>query len=1000
MSTVEQTAVVRCRWLTEGKFLLRSDEKPIDAVTLKAWLFGWHAPSFYGTALQVVETNGKQEIALPADQAVGYFAEDVFLAHSRLRWGEEVELLKQAARIYQDALANGHFAPDYDRWLSGQWGWKLTPAITDSPAYRKLRNEADRLDIAYLDEWFDRAVAALCSENAAVREAWSQIAAACPLLPEQPNAPVYLPENAHLRWPDEEEWWIAIGWRKDEVPFRTLLQLSEPENHSDWRLRLVLQDIENPELLVECRLDAPDSPIGPGGPESPEDRENPVGQYGLKTPGLVVRPVEGTIPGHWQPHVLTKVRKDAANWLRSVPWLENPASPGLPLDELTDEQAWAFLTEGSLRIMEAGYSVRLPAWWDDVRRLKPRLKAKIRSSVGSSGNPLLGLEQIVQFDWRLAIGDLDLSEAEFAELVRRNQRLVQVRGRWIQLDPAMLQQIRRTMNQVSKSGLSFRDVLELHLLGQEPAKTEADDAPAYEAAARMEVELNEHLTAMFEQLHHAAQLPILAPPAGFQGTLRKYQAEGFSWLTFLRRFGLGGCLADDMGLGKTIQWIAYLLYTRATEPALAPALLICPTSVLGNWQKELQRFAPSLRVHLHYGANRGKGEQFVAAAAEADLVITSYTLAQMDEDDLSAVQWDCLCLDEAQNIKNVYTKQSAAIRRLKAGHRIALTGTPIENRLTELWTIFDFINPGYLGSLAEFQRKYVHAIEKANDAESLGRLQKLVRPFLLRRTKKDPSIQLDLPDKNEAKIYVPLTVEQGAIYESVVRDLFDKLDGLTGMERRGLILSTLIKLKQLCNHPALLQKEAQTKVTANRSNKIVRMLEMIRELRDEGDRCLIFTQFVEMGHMLQEILEGELGEPVQFLHGGVPKAKRDQMVARFQDTSLPPEQQCGIFLLSLKAGGTGLNLTAANHVFHFDRWWNPAVENQATDRAFRIGQTRDVQVHKFITLGTLEERIDEMIERKQGLSEQIVGHGENWITELSTSELKELFALRKKWIGE
>jgi SNF2 family DNA or RNA helicase len=398
---------------------------------------------------------------------------------------------------------------------------------------------------------------------------------------------------------------------------------------------------------------------------------------------------------------------------------------------------------------------------------------------------------------------------------------------------------------------------------------------------------------------------------------------------------------------------------------------------------------------LHYGGKREHGEALAEAAGRSDLVITSYSLAQLDEDDLGAIDWNSLCLDEAQNIKNVYTKQSGAIRRLNAGHKIALTGTPMENRLTELWSIYDFINPGYLGSMTDFRKAVVTPIERTRDEKLIQGLQRWVKPFMLRRVKKDPAIQLSLPDKIETKSFMTLTAEQGTLYENLVSELMEKLDTLDAMQRRGLILATLTKLKQLCDHPALLLHETEAdKWDAERSGKMARLIEMCEEIAAEGERCLIFTQFVEMGQRIKEALEQSLGVKVPYLHGGVPKAKRDDMITAFQSE----ESVGGAFVLSLKAGGTGLNLTAANHVFHFDRWWNPAVENQATDRAFRIGQTRQVQVHKFITLGTLEEKIDEMIESKQSLNDQVVGVSEQWITEMSTDELKELFALRDVWL--
>jgi len=402
---------------------------------------------------------------------------------------------------------------------------------------------------------------------------------------------------------------------------------------------------------------------------------------------------------------------------------------------------------------------------------------------------------------------------------------------------------------------------------------------------------------------------------------------------------------------------------------------------------------------LHYGPQRAKGTDFPSSIRGADLVLTSYNLAHIDEEEFSPLEWDCICLDEAQNIKNAYTKQAAAVRKFNARHRIAMTGTPMENRLTELWSLFDFINPGYLGSSGEFSRKFVSVIEKKGDAEDIGRMQKIIRPFLLRRVKSDPSIELDLPEKQEQKEYIPLTVEQASLYEGILHDLFEKLESAKGMARRGLVLSTLTRLKQLCDHPALLLKDDLLDDISSRSRKVERLLELVAELRQKGDRCLIFTQFIRMGQILQAVLKKELGEQSLYLHGGTPRKARDEMVARFQGTTMETGDNCNIFILSLKAGGLGLNLTAANHVFHFDRWWNPAVENQATDRSHRIGQNRHVMVHKFISLGTMEERIDEVLERKSGLSEKIVNGGEAWITEISTSELKELFSLRQEWVG-
>jgi SNF2 family DNA or RNA helicase len=578
-------------------------------------------------------------------------------------------------------------------------------------------------------------------------------------------------------------------------------------------------------------------------------------------------------------------------------------------------------------------------------------------------------------------------------------------------------------------GLSFQDVLQLHLLqASEEADGEATEEQLQEEAARLrlEVELNEHLISLIGQLSQGSQWPKPAVPAGLQAELRTYQHEGYAWLTFLRRFGLGACLADDMGLGKTVQLIAYLLHIkentdvsssrRQTDPPGWPALIICPTSVLGNWQKELQRFAPSLNVMLHYGSRRLDAGFFYGAASQADVVLTSYATAALDQELLKEFTWAAICLDEAQNIKNAQTKQSAAVRSFPALHRIALTGTPIENRLSELWSIYDFITPGYLGTAKAFNDRFSNAIEKERDEKRTVDLQNLVKPFMLRRKKKDPNIQLDLPDKNEMKTYVHLTAEQAALYDQTVNGLLERMQKLEGIERKGAILGALTGLKQLCDHPMLVTKEAlpetdsdnklDTSLLINRSSKLERLLDMVKELREEDERCLIFTQYVGMGKMLQAVLQQELGEPVLYLNGSTSKQARDRMIERFQTPSpsadersrlpdAPPSDQPNVFILSLKAGGVGLNLTAANHVFHFDRWWNPAVENQATDRAYRMGQTRDVQVHKFIALGTLEERIDEMLESKQQLSDNVISSSEGWITELSTEALKDLFTLRR-----
>jgi SNF2 family DNA or RNA helicase len=905
---------------------------------LKHILFAWHKPSFYGTFLETAELLQKEGVLLPALDALDYFCDPSHAQHMKLHWDENAAALLCTAPVIREALIQGRFMPDFLKWKAGQRGWKL-----------ELPPDAAGVEEPIVQEWMEHLIPAWIERDGRMKESLQQLEKSYPLLKHS--------SSSSDIWMDEEDWLVSIGWQTDATPYRSCLQLVEPQEDSTWRLRLILQDRTDHDLVFL------------------------VNEHGVP---LEDRP----LPEGWS---MDRLAKDIAKWVRIVPWLRR--EEGGLRTEMTVDEAWDFLAEDSLRLIEAGYTLFLPSWWDRIRRWKPKLKARLKSAAGAANVSLFGLEQLMQFDWKIAVGDIELTEEEFRQLLSEKSKLVQWRGTWVQLDPTQLARIVQTMKQVEKKrGLSFRDVLELYLLGS----TDSEEETEFDRLLPIEVELNSQLKDMISQLMHIQRPPAITPPETFRGSLRPYQVEGISWLYFLRKSGLGGCLADDMGLGKTIQWISYLLYVQEHEKPAKPSLLICPTSVLGNWQKELQRFAPGLKTHLHYGPTRAKGEKFAAACQDCHLVLTSYTLAHLDEAELTSIEWDSICLDEAQNIKNAYTKQAQSIRRLTGGHRIAMTGTPMENRLTELWSIFDFINPGYLGSLRDFTRRFAGGVERAQDPELIGKVQRLIRPFLLRRVKNDPSIQLDLPEKNEYKTFVSLTAEQATLYENQVQHLLDRIDKLSPMERRGQILASLTKLKQLCNHPSLLLKEDASRPWKHRSNKVERLLEMVQELRQEGDRCLVFTQFVETGLFLQHIFRQEFDWQVPFLHGGTPRAVRDEMIARFQDES--SSDHPGVFLLSLRAGGTGLNLTAANHVFHFDRWWNPAVENQATDRAFRIGQTRHVQVHKFVTLGTLEERIDEMIERKQGLSQQIVGSGENWITELSTDELRELFSLRAEWV--
>ncbi len=657
--------------------------------------------------------------------------------------------------------------------------------------------------------------------------------------------------------------------------------------------------------------------------------------------------------------------------------------------ELTTEQAYAFLRESAPLLEQSGFGVLVPPWWQKPSA-RVGVKLRVKPKVGSASNSsLLGLDSIVDYSWQIAIGDVMLSAREFEKLVNLKQPLIKVRGQWVELRPEQIEAaIAFFKKKQAKKDMSLGDAFRIGL----------GEGIAEMGLPVVDIEAEGWIKDALERLSQNVPLSDIEVPATFQGQLRPYQLKGVSWLAFLKEFGFGACLADSMGLGKTIQLITLLLHERDQQntptASLRPTLLICPMSIVGNWQKELQRFGPSLSVMIHYGPERLSDEAFAQEAKKHDIVITTYALALRDKEHLLAVEWENIVVDEAQNIKNETAKQTQAIKQFVARQKIALTGTPVENRLSELWSIMEFLNPGYLGSGKDFRNTFAIPIERYHNAEKSGTLKRLIQPFVLRRLKTDKTIIQDLPDKMEMNVFCNLTQEQASLYEAVVKEMMEKIEQADGMERRGLILATLTKLKQVCNHPAHFLSDKSS--LPRRSGKLARLEEMVEEVLEGNEKALIFTQYAEMGAMLQQYLQERFGCEILFLHGGTSKKQRDLMVQRFQEE----RHGAPLFILSLKAGGVGLNLTAANHVFHFDRWWNPAVENQATDRAFRIGQTKNVQVHKYVCIGTLEERIDQMIEQKKVLAESIVGSGENWLTEMSTDQLKSLFQLSREAVGE
>jgi SNF2 family DNA or RNA helicase len=662
---------------------------------------------------------------------------------------------------------------------------------------------------------------------------------------------------------------------------------------------------------------------------------------------------------------------------------------------LTTAEAYSFLRDCAPQLQQAGFGLLVPPWWNKPgMRLGVRLKLN-RPSQETAGTAVssghLNLDNLIRYQWQLSLGDTALTRQEFDALVALKSPLVQIRGQWVQLDPEQIEAaINFWQEQELEGTMSLPEALRLGVAGQQTH----DGLPVEDVA------LDDWLSGWLNQMQGDEKVEVLPTPAGVSATLRPYQRYGYSWLHFARRWALGVILADDMGLGKTIQTLALIQRLKDEMGALpAPILLICPTSVVTNWDQERGRFTPEITALIHQGSDRRQGTALQATAQEVDMVLTSYALARRDSDALQQVDWFGVVLDEAQNIKNPNTKQARVIRTLPADFRLALTGTPVENRLSELWSIMHFLNPGFLGGQKKFRQEFAIPIEKHGDDEAARRLRALTRPFILRRVKTDPDVIQDLPDKQEMKVYCHLSEEQATLYEAVVRDALEVIDEQAegDVARKGLVLSMLTQLKQVCNHPAQYLHETAAYnpfEDQERSGKLRRLHALLDEALAEGDRLLIFSQFTEMAELLKLYIQERFGVPALYLHGGVPAKKRATMVERFQSANGPP-----VFLLSLRAGGTGLNLTRANHVFHFDRWWNPAVEDQATDRAFRIGQTKNVLVHRFVCLGTLEERLDTLIEEKKALAESIVGGGENWLTEMSTAELRQMVKLRQKQGG-
>ena len=880
-----------------------------------------------------------------------------------VRLGDSLRYWQRASQLALEALAGQQTIPGlkhredglYARWLPLLDNQRLERLAGAMPPVCRADPEEAPAPRALLEDFLEETCDAL------VRE-WSS-----------PPEPLKEPSEPGSRWAralfgHPEPVRLSVAQREDlershrlwlrnlrlagDEHFRVAFRLSAPNRGDRWSLDFALQARDDPSLLV------PAAAVWRGTASDVRRLVNPREKLltGLGYAARFFEPLERAL------------RRAAPERLR-----------------LDTEGAFDFLRGCAPLLEESGFGVLVPPWW---RRPEARLRLRPRLSAASdtTGRGEMSLENLVNYRWDIVLGERRLSKEEFEALVALKSPLVRLRGEWVRLDPEQVDAALEFFAERDLEGeVGLPEALRLGLGGIEEI----------EGLEVEEADFEGWLGEWLGRLSGDQKLETLPVPADLEAELRPYQRTGYSWLSFLHEAGLGACLADDMGLGKTIQTLSLLIHDQEQGRLDVPALVVCPTSVVSNWQREAERFAPRLRCLAHQGPNRLRGEEFVREAERTGLVVTSYALLRRDAQLLGSLRWHAVVLDEAQNIKNPGAKQSRLAYELPAGFRVALTGTPVENRLGELWSIMRFLNPGYLGSRRDFRRRFALPIEREDDEEAARRLRRLTSPLVLRRLKTDPAVIRDLPEKWESKEYCNLSEEQASLYEVVVREAMEDLPQSEGIERKGLVLSMLTRLKQVCNHPAqFLHEGSKADGGIERSGKLLRLLELLEETLSVGDGSLIFTQYKEMGSLLEVMLTERFGVGVQFLHGGTPARKRAEMVSRFQEGDGPL-----LFILSLKAGGTGLNLTRANHVFHFDRWWNPAVEDQATDRAFRIGQRRNVQVHKFVCAGTLEENIDRMIEQKKALAESVVGSGEGWITEFSDDDLREMVALRREAYG-